>query len=104
MLEREARALLARLGRVQPFIVQETMLPAAALSPAAQTGIELYLVGGRRVLRRSIRTYIRWLRGPGRNASPQEQQRRFTYLRLRFNLALSQLDLFSDAITQRSEH
>ena len=38
----------------------------------------------------------------GRDAS--RQQRRFTFLRLRFNLALSQLDLFSDAITQRSEN
>ena len=50
-LEREARAMLARLDRVKPFAVQETMLPAAALSPAAQTGIEHYLISGRRTLR-----------------------------------------------------
>ncbi len=104
MLEREARAMLARLDRVKPFAVQETMLPAAALSPAAQTGIELYLISGRRTLRRQIRRYIRWLRGTGLGAAPAEQQRRFTFLRLRFNLALSQLDLFSDAVTQRSEN
>ena len=65
MLEREARAMLARLNRVKPFAVQETMLPAAALSPAAQTGIERYLISGRRTLRRQIRRYIGWLRGPG---------------------------------------
>jgi hypothetical protein len=104
MLEREARAMLARLDRVKPFAVQETMLPAAALSPAAQTGIEQYLLRGRRTLRQQIRRYIRWLQGAGRGAAPVEQQRRFTFLRLRFNLALSQLDLFSDAITQRSEN
>ena len=104
MLEREARAMLARLDRVKPFAVQETMLPAAALSPAAQTGIEQYLLRGRRALRRQIRRYIRWLQGAGRGAAPAEQQRRFTFLRLRFNSALSQLDLFSDAITQRSEN
>jgi hypothetical protein len=104
MLEREARAMLARLDRVKPFVVQETMLPAAALSPAAQAGIEQYLITGRRALRRQIRRHIGWLRGAGRGASPAEQQRRFTFLRLRFNLALSQLDLFSDAITQRSEN
>jgi hypothetical protein len=104
MLEREARAMLARLDRVKPFAVQETMLPAAALSPAAQTGIEQYLLRGRRTLRRQIRGYIGWLQGAGRGAAPVEQQRRFTFLRLRFNLALSQLDLFSDAITQRSEN
>ena len=44
MLEQEARALLTRLDRVKPFALQETMLPAAALSPAAQTGIEQYLI------------------------------------------------------------
>src|SRR5215472_14124308 len=104
MLEREARAMLARLDRVKPFAVQETMLPAAALSPAAQAGIDQYLISGRRRLRHQIRRYIEWLRGAGRGAAPVEQQRRFTFLRLRFNLALSQLDLFSDAVTQRSEH
>src|SRR5215831_2485688 len=103
MLEREARAMLARLDRVKPFAVQETMLPAAALSPEAQTGIERHLISGRRRLRQQIRRYIGWLRGPGRGATPVEQQRRFTFLRLQFNLALSQLDLFSDAVTQRSE-
>jgi hypothetical protein len=103
MLEQEARALLTRLDRVKPFVLQETMLPAAALSPAAQTGIEQYLMRGRRELRGRIHGYIRWLRGPGGAASPEEIQRRFTFLRLQFNLALTQLDLFSDAITQRSE-
>jgi hypothetical protein len=104
MLEREARAMLARLDRVKPFAVQETMLPAAALSPAAQTGIDQYLLRGRRTLRQQIRRYIKWLQGAGLGAAPAEQQRRFTFLRLRFNMALSQLDLFSDAITQRSEN
>jgi hypothetical protein len=104
MLEREARAMLARLDRVKPFAIQETMLPAAALSPAAQTGIEEYLLRGRRTLRKQIHRYIKWLQGAGRGAAPVEQQRRFTFLRLRFNLALSQLDLFSDAVTQRSEN
>src|SRR5512142_86393 len=104
MLEQEARAMLGRLNRVKPFAVQETMLPAAALSPAAQAGIERHLISGRRVLRRQLRRYIAWLRGAGAGAAAAEQQRRFTFLRLRFNLALSQLDLFSDAITQRSEN
>jgi hypothetical protein len=104
MLEQEARALLTRLDRVKPFALQETMLPAAALSPAAQTGIEQYLMRGRRELRARIHRYIRWLHGPGAAAPPEELQRQFTFLRLQFNLALSQLDLFADAITQRSEN
>ena len=45
-LDHEARALLTRLDRVKPFALQETMLPAAALSPAALIGIERFLVTG----------------------------------------------------------
>ena len=35
---------------------------------------------------------------------PDQQQRHFTFLKLRFNLELSQLDMFSEVVTQRSEH
>ena len=34
LVEQEARALLVRLGRVTPFALQQTMVPAAALPPA----------------------------------------------------------------------
>lgn len=105
MLEQEARALLTRLKRVKPFALYETMLPAASLSPAAQTGIERYLMQGRRELRGVIQHYIAWLRGPsGRRATPAQAQRLFSLLRLRFNAVLTQFDLFNDAITQRSEN
>src|SRR5712692_2207929 len=103
LLEQEARALLTRLGRVKPFALQETMLPAAALSPAALVAIERFLVGGRYELREQVRDYQRWLEGEGRRASAAEMQRRFTIVRLRFNDVLSQFDLFSEVITQRSE-
>ena len=104
MLEQEARGLMTRLDRVKPFVLQETMVPAAALAPAAQSAIEEYLLSGRRELRSRVLGYLRWLQGPGRTAGPVECQRRFTFLRLRFNSALGQMDLFGDAITQRSEH
>lgn len=104
LLEQEARALLTRLDRVKPFALEETMVPAAGLLPASQAAIELYLLRGRRQLRGQVLGYIRWVRGPGRSASPAELQRRFSFLRLRFNAALSQLDLFAEAISQRSEH
>jgi hypothetical protein len=104
ILEHEARALLTRLERVKPFALQETMVAAAALLPEAQIGIERHLLDGRRTLREQVRSYVHWLRGPGRTASPEEMQKRFTLLRLRFNAALSQLDLFAEAIGQRSEH
>ena len=59
VLEQEARALLTRLGRVRPFALQETMLPAAALSPAAQIAIERFLIGNRYRLRQEVLEYIR---------------------------------------------
>ena len=103
MLEQETRALLTRLDRVKPFVLQETMVPAAALAPAAQAAIEGYLLRGRRELRSEILDYLRWLRRVGPTADPVESQRRLSFLRLRFNSALGQMDLFGDAITQRSE-
>jgi hypothetical protein len=104
LLGQEARALLTRLRRVRPFALQETMLPAAALSPAALIGIERFLVGNRYELRDQVRDYLRWLEGEGRTMSAAEMQRRFTLVRLRFNDVLSQFDLFSEVITQRSEN
>lgn len=105
MLEQEARALLTRLERIKPFALHETMLPAASLLPAAQTGIEHYLLKGRQELRGLIQRYIAWLRGPfGRRANPAHAQRLFSLLRLRFNAVLTQFDLFNDALTQRSEN
>jgi hypothetical protein len=102
-LDQEARALLTRLGRVKPFALQETMLPAAALSPAALIAIERLLVTGRFELRAELLRYMRWLAGPGRSVPDDEKQRRFTLVRLRFNNALSQFDSYSEVITQRSE-
>src|SRR5690349_8699214 len=81
------------------------MLPAAALSARAQTAIEDFLGRARRDLRRQIVGYRAWLASPdGRGASPEQQHRRYIALRLGFNLMLGHVDLFSDAITQRSEH
>lgn len=105
MLAQETRALLTRLARVKPFALYETMVPAAAILPAAQTAIERYLAHGRRELRDQLHDYLRWLNeSESREVTPAEAQRRFTVLRMRFNDVLSQFDLFADALTQRSEH
>jgi hypothetical protein len=103
MLEQEARALLMRLARIKPFILNEPMLLAASLLPTAQIAIERFLAEGRRELKQRVQTFLSWLRSEGRSTSPEEAQRRFTFLRLRFNVVLTQLDLFNDVITQRSE-
>jgi len=104
MLEQEARALLTRLGRIRPFALHEAMVPAASLSTPAQSAVERYLAEGRRELRARVERYLAWLRGPGRAATPEEVQRRFTFLRLRFNVVLSHFDVFAEVVTQRSEH
>ena len=105
MLAHEARALLARLARVKPFVITETMVPAAALSPRAIGAIERYLAAGRRELRARVAAYLRWLATPrARQVSPAVLQRGFTMLRLRFNVVLTQFDIFADVLSQRSEH
>ena len=105
LLAQEARALLTRLARVRPLALHEPMVPAAGISPIAQTTIERYLAEGRRELRERVHAFLNWLQGPeGHRATPAEAQRRFTFLRLEFNTVLTQFDLFTDVLTQRSEH
>ena len=105
MLAQEARALLTRLARVRPFALVEPMVPAANLSPDAQSAIDSHLLGGRRELRRLVNGFLDWLYGPAaRQATAAEAQRRFAYLRLKFNAVLTQFELFNDVITQRSEN
>ncbi len=100
----EARALLTRLDRIRPFVLYETMVPAAAPSLAAQIAIESYLVNGRQELRHKVNDFLQWLQSAqGQKASLVESQRRFTFLKMRFNDILSQFDIFADVITQRSE-
>jgi hypothetical protein len=105
MLAQEARSLLARLARVMPFALIEPMVPAAALLPRAQIGIEQQLATGRHDLRKMVREFMAWLRSPAaRRSTAADAQRRFTFLRMKFNAALIQFDLFNDVVTQRSEH
>ena len=103
-LAQEGRALLTRLQRVKPFALQETMVPAAAPTNDAQAALEGHLGRLRRALRRRIEQFLRWIEtGPGAKARPDEAQRRFTLLRLEFNRVLSHVDIFSEALSQRSE-
>lgn len=105
MIEQEARALLARLALIKPFAVQMTMVTAAAIPTKAQTAIESHLRLARHKLRKMVGDFLSWLRSSaGQSASPPEMQRRFTLVRLRFNSLTSQLDIFADVLSQRSEH
>jgi hypothetical protein len=95
--------LISRLDLVQPFVLDETMTIAAAPSSDALLAIERFLFESREQLRARMREFLSWLRGPGRGAGAGEQQRRFVILRLSFNNVLAQFDMFTEAITQRSE-
>lgn len=103
-LEQETRALLSRLALVRPFVLQETSVAAAALSPAAVSGIEDHLIAGRREVHDRATRFLAWLDGPGAAAPAPEQQERFWSLRRDFLTALLQFDLFSEVVTQRSEY
>ena len=103
MLEQEARALLTRLARVKPFVLSAPMVLSASLLPAAQIAIERFLAKGRRELKGRVQGFLSWLNGEGRQTSAEDIQRRFVFLKLRFNAVLSQLELFHQVIGQRSE-
>ncbi len=80
-------------------------MPAAAVSPAALTAIEQFLAKGRHELRQMAWADLQWLdSSEGYHAPPAEAQRRYTFLRLRFNAVLTQFDTFADVLTQRSEN
>ena len=96
--------MLSRLSRVQPFALQMPMVTAAAIPPVAQLAIERHMLGARRSLKTMVLKYLSWLRGEGRAASPEKAQRRFTFLRMRFNSVLTQFDIFADVISQRGQH
>lgn len=104
LIESEANGLLSRLDQIKPFVMHETMVLAAALPRDAQLLIERFLHTGRNDLREQVGGFLDWLHGEGRRASPAEQQRRFVLIRLQFNVVLSQFDLFTEVVTQRSEH
>jgi hypothetical protein len=103
LLDGEARGLLARLDQIRPLALNETMVPAACLQPEASFAVERFLHQGRKLLRSQIGDYLSWLSGAGRAAEPAEQQYRFVLIRMRFNAILTQFDLMTEVVTQRSE-
>ena len=105
LLEYEAQALLERLNEQRPFALTLPMVAAAAPSVAAQAAIEAFLAQGRRHLRQIVDHYLAWLRSPaGALASAAQAQHRFALVRLRFLDVITQFDVFSDALAERSQH
>ncbi len=104
LLAQEARALLTRIERLSPFSLTMPMVPAATVSPAAQTGVEALLLRGRRSLVTMVRRYLAWLRSAVHTPTAAQAQRRFNILRLRFNTIIRHFDVFASVLGQRSEH
>ncbi len=103
-LRRETRALGTRLARVRPFALTMPMVWAAGVPADAKTAVERHLCRGRRELRTLLRSYLRWLAGAKGRKTAAEAQRRFSFLKLKFNVVLTQFDIFADVFTQRGEH
>jgi hypothetical protein len=104
LIEQEARSLLTRLERLEPFAVTTPMVPAAAVPPAAEAAMENHLLEGRRRLRGRIGAFLLWLRREGSRFTPAQAQKRLVLLKLRFNAVISQFYIFAAVLTQRSEH
>ena len=105
-LEQEARALLTRLDQVRPFALHETMVPGrrAAAAPRCRRSSGSCSTAGASCGGRVLGLPAVAARRRGRARTPSEQQRRFTLIRLRSTTCSRQFDLFTEAITQRSEH
>lgn len=104
LIAHEVAGLIGRVEMVRPFSLHETMVPGAMPSGRALREIDAYLARGRAELLRMARSFLAWLRsGRAERTHLEVVQRRFVFLRLRVNAALTQFDLFADAISQRSE-
>lgn len=104
LVEQEVEGLIHRLRLVKPFALQETMVPAAQPRGDTLRRIDQHLLNGRSTLLASAQEFRRWLRSRQAEHSRSESiYRRYVFLRLQLTAALTQFDLFADAITQRSE-
>lgn len=104
LISQEVASLIGRVEMVRPFSLNETMVAAAV--PAARTlhEIDAYLLRGRRRLLTLARRFLHWLHtDEAEGTSLEAVNRQYVFLRLRVNTVLTELDVFADAISQRSE-
>jgi hypothetical protein len=100
----EAASMLHRLKQVKPFSMTMTMVKSAAVSDAAFAGVNLHLEEKRNKLMRSVLSFLRYTESHRNTAiNVSTLQNRFAALKLRFNNILDQLDIYADALAQRSE-
>ncbi len=104
IVSQEVAGLIGRVQSVRPFSLHETMVPAAMPRTETLREVDEYLLRGRAELLRAARRFLAWLgTAQAEHTSITQVHKRYVFLRLRANIALTQLDLFADAISQRSE-
>ncbi|RTQ52506.1 hypothetical protein EJV47_05705 [Hymenobacter gummosus] len=104
-LANEALSLLSRLQTVRSFMLSTPMVPAAAVSGAAQRAINEHLARVAFDLRDQLLGFVGWLKEPeSQQHSAARTQARFVLLKMRFNNLLDQVDIFADVLSQRGEH
>lgn len=104
LIDQEVGGLIHRLQLIRPIAMQETMVPAAMPRGSSLTRIDAHLLRGRQRLLRGAQHFRRWLSSSrALRSRPESVYRRYVFLRLQMSAALTQFDLFADAITQRSE-
>ena len=100
----EARALLARVHRMRPMVVQESMTPAAAADVRTRRAIDVSLRRDQVRVKAELVRLLHWLTSSASaDASSVELQDKLVRARLQFNDVLTNLDMFADALSQRSE-
>ncbi|NUN12984.1 MAG: hypothetical protein HUU55_05045 [Myxococcales bacterium] len=101
----EILGLRERLLQLRPFSLQMPMVSAARISQESQMAIDSHLACSKTELLRDLTRYQGWFEGEvGRMVCPSEAQRKLNFLRLKFQALLSELDIFADVVSQRSEH
>jgi len=104
-LFREAQSLQIRLSQQKPFIMTMTMVKGAQISSSAMDKITNLLTTSKSELNQNIHLFTLKLKDAQQKHLPLEKiQKDFITLKLRFNQILDQLDIFSDVLSQRSEH
>lgn len=100
-LDAEAAALAERLRQVAPLSGTETMVPAAVPVGGTLGRVDALLGDERRRLIALVAHFRTLLTHPA--TRPDRAQLAFATVRARFNVLLGELDLFADALSQRSE-
>lgn len=104
-LTHETYSLLTRLNQVKPFSLTISMVRGATISEEAFKEIIRHLENEKSALRIKLFRFIEEIKqAKQQQLDERPLQSGFTILRLRFNSILDQLDIFHDALVQRSEN